>query len=161
MQKGPSVQLPACTWALVVPVPTKALNTPPGGSAAMGTVLRNALIWGVGTWLGFPPSFRGVFHQGSQCLSLSWRLNPAAEPGVEAPGSRLEEPSCLLPWGSKLCCANIKKRAQRFWRPNLRLACKLWLLARGDRVSENAGAGAEAITLPDKSAVPSVTLRLL
>lgn len=54
-----------------------------------------------------------------------------------------------------------QKRAQRFCRQNLRLACKLWLLAHGDHVSENAEAGAEAVTLPDKSANPNVTLRLL
>lgn len=46
-------------------------------------------------------------------------------------------------------------------RQNLQLAHQLWLLARGDRVSETAEAGAEAITLPDKSANPGVTLRLL
>lgn len=58
----------------------------------------------LGSWYmaGFSPSFRDVFHQGSQCLSLSRRLKTASKPSVEAPESRLEEPFWLLPWESKL-----------------------------------------------------------
>lgn len=90
------------TRTLVVPVSTKPLNTPPRGGAEMGTMLRNALIWEAGTALAYPPSFRDVFHQGSQCLSLSWRLKTASKPGLEAPESWLEEVFWLLPWESKL-----------------------------------------------------------
>lgn len=54
-----------------------------------------------------------------------------------------------------------QKHAQRFCTQNLQLACKLWLFACGARVSEDAEAGAEAVTLLDKSANPNVTLRLL
>lgn len=102
MAKGPSVHAATCTRTLVVPVPIEPLNTPPGGGAEVGTMLRNTLIWEVGTWLAFPrPS--GMFPtRGTQCLSLSWRLKTAPKPGVEALESRLEEPFWLLPWESKL-----------------------------------------------------------
>lgn len=43
----------------------------------------------LGSWYmaGFSSSFRDVFHQGSQCLSLIWRLKPASKPDVGAPGA--------------------------------------------------------------------------
>lgn len=80
---------------------------------------------------------------------------------MEAAESRLEEPFLVAALGEQALMCQHQKRTQRFCRQNLRLAPKLWLLARGDHVPENAEAGAEAAALLDNSANPSVTLRLL